>query len=137
MIALFFLLLARSVRRVELRWWVRAWVANAAALAVTNLFWMSQPTGLGATVLLAAYLGLKTLSLVLIAHASWVFVRPNSVGILRAGRVAVAVVSSIVLTDIPRVGVAQQGFLGVLLGGVAIALLRTHDRELLSLGVAL
>ena len=32
MIAVFFVVLARSVRRVEMRPWVQAWVANLAAL---------------------------------------------------------------------------------------------------------
>lgn len=35
MIAVFFIVLTRSVRRSELQLWVNAWLANLAALAVT------------------------------------------------------------------------------------------------------
>jgi diguanylate cyclase (GGDEF)-like protein len=43
MIAVFFVVLARSVGRIELRSWVSAWVANLGALSVTIVFWMLQP----------------------------------------------------------------------------------------------
>ena len=42
-IAIFFVVLGRSVRRVELRPWVSAWLANLAALLVTSVFWFAQP----------------------------------------------------------------------------------------------
>jgi hypothetical protein len=43
MIAVFFLALARSVRRVELRPWNQAWIANLVALLATVAFWFLQP----------------------------------------------------------------------------------------------
>ena len=42
-IAIFFLVLARSVKRVELRPWLLAWLANLGALAVTVIFWYANP----------------------------------------------------------------------------------------------
>ena len=38
-ITAFFAALARSTPRDELRWWLRAWFANLAALSVTLAFW--------------------------------------------------------------------------------------------------
>ena len=37
MIAVFFTAFATSVRTAEVRWWMRAWLANLAALIVTEL----------------------------------------------------------------------------------------------------
>ena len=42
-IAIFFVVLGRSMGRAELEPWIRAWLANAAALAVTVAFWFVQP----------------------------------------------------------------------------------------------
>lgn len=44
MIAVFFVVLGRSVRRVEMRPWMYAWLANLAALLVTCIFWFAQPS---------------------------------------------------------------------------------------------
>src|SRR5436190_22049133 len=43
MIAVFFYVLGRSVRRVGLRPWVHAWLLNLGALAGTLLFWFAEP----------------------------------------------------------------------------------------------
>ena len=43
MIAVFFVVLARSMRRAELQPWVNAWLANVGALAVTTIYWLFQP----------------------------------------------------------------------------------------------
>jgi len=43
MIAVFFVALARSVGRRELRDWVGAWALNFVALAITIAFWLLQP----------------------------------------------------------------------------------------------
>ncbi|HEY2345367.1 MAG TPA: GGDEF domain-containing protein [Xanthomonadaceae bacterium] len=43
MIALFFVVLSRSVGRSELRAWVGGWMANLVALAITVGFWLLQP----------------------------------------------------------------------------------------------
>src|SRR5438552_11155258 len=42
-IAIFFFVLTRSERRVELRPWLHAWMANLGALAVTVIFWYANP----------------------------------------------------------------------------------------------
>ncbi|MSO51525.1 MAG: hypothetical protein CK533_00290 [Acidobacterium sp.] len=43
LIAWFFHVLRRSIRRAEMRWWTYGWYANAAALAITSVFWAVQP----------------------------------------------------------------------------------------------
>ena len=43
MIAVFFLILSRSNPRAEMRWWTAAWFANVAAMAITLIFWYTQP----------------------------------------------------------------------------------------------
>lgn len=55
MIAVFFIVLTRSVRRSELQLWVNAWLANLAALAVTVIHRLDtvrdrlKPSGCAAT----------------------------------------------------------------------------------------
>jgi diguanylate cyclase (GGDEF)-like protein len=44
MIVLFFLSLAKSTQRVELRPWVNAWLANLAAITIAAVYWLWQPT---------------------------------------------------------------------------------------------
>jgi len=43
MITVFFGVLARSVPLAAVRWWVRAWACNLAALGVTLCFWYFEP----------------------------------------------------------------------------------------------
>src|SRR5581483_6705481 len=43
-IAIFFFVLTRSVKRRELRPWLYAWTSNLGALAVTVVFWYSNPS---------------------------------------------------------------------------------------------
>ena len=43
MIAVFFAALRRTVRRVEMRWWTYAWLAESAALTVVMVFWYFEP----------------------------------------------------------------------------------------------
>ena len=133
-ITLFFLLLARSVRRAELRPWLWSSAANLAALAVANLFWFWQPAGAALVVVRALYIGLKTASLLLLVQGAWAFVQPRA-RLPRpvptwAAVVVAAALSALLLDSIPKIGVAQQGLLTLAVGGVGVALLRTRDRTL-------
>src|SRR5215210_1110854 len=75
-IAIFFFVLARSVRRMELRPWVAAWLANLGALAVTLFFWFVQPQSPAAFIALrSGYFFSKTIFLVLLVAGAWRFVR--------------------------------------------------------------
>ena len=67
MIAVFFVVLGRSVRRVEMRPWMYAWLANLAALLVTCIFWFAQPSSPFAFVVLrGSYFFWKTMFVVLL-----------------------------------------------------------------------
>lgn len=67
-IAIFFLVLARSMKRVELRPWLRAWLANLGALAVTVIFWYANPkTQLAFFFIRLGYMLSKTMFVALLA----------------------------------------------------------------------
>ncbi|HEV2607868.1 MAG TPA: hypothetical protein VGT79_07790, partial [Xanthomonadaceae bacterium] len=94
LIAVFFVVLARSVGRVELRSWVSAWVANLGALSITIVFWLLQPQSkLVFAVISAMYIFAKTLFVVLlvIGAAGFVERRLAPHGRVPEGKVVVGV----------------------------------------------
>jgi hypothetical protein len=61
MIAIFFWMLARSIRTAALRWWVRAWLWNLVALAITIFYWfLLPPSWLVHALVAPVYMGAKT-----------------------------------------------------------------------------
>ena len=73
-IAIFFFVLTRSVKRVELRPWLHAWMANLCALAVTVIFWYANPrTALGFGLCVFGYLLSKTAFMFFLAEGARVF----------------------------------------------------------------
>lgn len=132
-LAVFFVVLSRSMRRVELRPWVLAWLANLGAMLVTTIFWVVQPQSPVAFIALrAGYLGTKTMFVVLLAVGAWTFARrPPSARRVRmtTGVVAVlAVAMAFVLDTVDKIGVVQSGLTGVLLAAAALVLVRRHAR---------
>jgi len=112
MIAVFFVALARSVGRSELRPWVLAWVANLLALSVTIVFWLLQPQSLLAfTVIAWSYIFTKTLFVVLlVVGAAGFLARPAVRAPYRkmlAAIAAFAVVGAVASGSIPRLGVFE------------------------------
>lgn len=127
MIAVFFLVLARSVRRVELRPWVHAWLANLAALVVTSIFWFVQPQSPAAFIVLRfGYFFSKTMFVVLLALGAWAFVRRGMPRLAtRPAVIAVAVyslVAAFVVDSIERIGMVQSAVIGLLLLFAALLL---------------
>lgn len=59
LITLFFVVLRRSIRRAEMRWWVHGWLANVVALVITSLFWYFQPPAQYFGIIFAFYLAAK------------------------------------------------------------------------------
>jgi diguanylate cyclase (GGDEF)-like protein len=123
-IAVFFVVLARSVRRVELRPWVAAWLANLAALCVTITFWFWQPDSPAAFVMLrTGYFFAKTLFVLLLAAGAWRFVRPplsrraTRLGV--AGTAVFAAVAAVAVSNISQVGVLQSSVTALVLLGAA------------------
>lgn len=128
MIAVFFVVLARSVRRVEMRPWVLAWLANLAALLVTIVFWFAQPSSQFAFVVLrGSYFFSKTMFVVLLVAGAWSFVRRRpSLTVSRSIVACVmvyAIVAAFTLDTIDKIGFVQSLVIALILGAGAVLLL--------------
>lgn len=128
-LAVFFVVLARSMRRVELRPWVAAWIANLAALCVTIVFWFARPDSLAAFIALrTGYFFAKTLFVLLLVAGAWRFARaPLPPRATHVGVAAVAVfacVAAFVVNDINQVGVVQSSATAFALAAGAALLMR-------------
>jgi diguanylate cyclase (GGDEF)-like protein len=142
MIAVFFVVLARSVRRVELRPWVRAWLANLAALGVTSIFWLAQPKAQAALITLrGAYFFTKTMFVVLLAVGAWAFVRQRAVSlrITVAAVGASAIIAAFLCDNINHLGLVQSAAIGSILAASALLLVirRVPGSGWLALGFSL
>jgi len=118
-IAIFFVVLARSMKRVELRPWLRAWLANLGALAVTVIFWYTNPkTSLAFAAIRFGYMLSKTVFVVLLAA-----------GMRRVGRrgfaliVAGCAVGAVLIPTLDWLGFVMSVVIAVALGAGAILLL--------------
>ncbi|HYR11693.1 MAG TPA: hypothetical protein VEQ60_28175, partial [Longimicrobium sp.] len=128
-IAVFFLVLSRSMRRVELRPWVAAWLANLAALCVTITFWFAQPDSpLAFIALRTGYFFTKTLFVLLLAAGAWRFVRAplsrSTTQIVVAAVAVLACAAALAVDNINQVGVVQSSVTAVVLGAAAGMLMR-------------
>jgi len=135
MIAVFFVVLARSVGRIELRTWVNAWVANLGALSVTIVFWMLQPRSQVVFAGVSAlYVFTKTMFVVLlvIGAAGFMERRPaREHGRVPYGKllVGVAIFSLLVglaARSINVLGVIQATTIAVCLAAGAVFLIRNR-----------
>src|SRR6266852_1013165 len=111
MIAVFFVVLARSIRRVEMRPWVGAWLWNLAALLVTIIFWFFQPTSkIAFVVLRGGYFLSKTMFVVLLTAGAFRFARQRPSVALRRAAIAClvlyAVIAAFLADTIDRIGVS-------------------------------
>src|SRR5258708_26971401 len=127
MIAIFFIVLARSVRRAELQTWVNAWLANLLALGVTAILWVGQPRSRGAFIAMRmGYFFSKTMFVALLALGAWGFVRPRLGA--RANReiilaiAAYAVIGAFTLETIDLIGMVQSAIIAVVLAVTAVLL---------------
>jgi diguanylate cyclase (GGDEF)-like protein len=144
MIAVFFIVLARSVPRAELQTWVNAWLANLVALLVTTVLWVVQPSSEAANFAIrAGYFFSKTMFVALLAIGGWRFVRPRlgpraNRGIVLAIAVY-ALVAALTLKPIDSIGMVQSALIGVFLSVSAVLLLvkRVPGSEWLAAGFAL
>lgn len=127
LIAVFFIVLARSMRRIEMRTWVHAWLTNLAALGVTSIFWLARPESPFAFgVLRTSYLFTKTMFVVLLAFGAWAFIQhrvPSRMLHVAIGAAALYAMSGFfILTSLDLIGVAQSALSGLLLTITAVAL---------------
>ncbi len=129
LIAVFFSVLGRSMRRDELRPWVQAWQANLVALVVTIVFWFARPESRGPlAMLLWGYFFFKTMFVVLLAFGAWRFVRPNAP--LRAARAALivalaALVPAFAVGSVGGIGVVESTLVTLVLAAAALLLLKS------------
>ncbi|HEX8253574.1 MAG TPA: GGDEF domain-containing protein [Thermoanaerobaculia bacterium] len=142
MLAVFFVVLGRSFRRVELSSWIAAWVANLGALAVTSVFWFAQPQSpIAFTMLRWGYFFSKTTFVVCLAIGAATFVRRRVVPIGRTVVVTVALFAAgaaVALDSIALIGTVQSAAIALILGtGAVILFARGSDgSEWLATGFA-
>jgi diguanylate cyclase (GGDEF)-like protein len=118
-IAVFFAVLARSVRSAELRWWVLAWCANFFAIAIALSYWYLQPPAWTFPIAIPLYMGGKTAFVLLLTEGAWSLKRPGR-RLFRAHFVVPALAlytlgSAFALSDIDQLGIVQHFTMGVLL----------------------
>jgi diguanylate cyclase (GGDEF)-like protein len=135
MIAVFFTVLGRSIRTAALRWWVRAWQANFAALAVTSIFWFVQPSpGMLRFMVGPLYMSLKMAFVVLLLQGAWAIRRPGtalaSPRALVAGLATYAVLCAVFVRSLDQIGVVQHTLMGVLLVGAGVLLVAGFEAGL-------
>lgn len=143
LIALFFVVFARSAQRAELRWWVAAWLANGLALGVTWAFWLLQPSGPVVGLLLGLYFAGKSTFVVLILLGVIGYRTPaQAARLLRPALAAVAVFAvagGAFVSSINLIGVLQASLVALVLGWAVRECLRRPAAGLgwLALGCAL
>jgi diguanylate cyclase (GGDEF)-like protein len=141
MIAVFFAVLARTNRRAELKWWVRAWIANLVALSVTIAYWFASPPPAVVPFVGAVYLALKTTFLLLLLQGAGALLRPGSIlfstRLIASAAGVMALLGVFVLTDISRIGVGQHVVMTAILGGGALWLSLQGEHRVVWLAVGL
>lgn len=133
MIAVFFAVLRRSVRRAEMRWWVYAWSADFAAEAVTLTFWYLQSRSSGVPappawrfLVRVLYVGSKTLFLLMLLRGTWTL-RGRTPWLLQPRHTAAAlaaftVFSCLLLTSVDLIGIGETTVIALALGATSLAL---------------
>jgi len=121
-IAIFFFVLTRSVKRVELRPWLYGWTTNLGALAVTVIFWYANPSArLGFAACIFGYIACKTAFVVFLAAGGRGRERIRSGWIVTI--VAGAALGGALITKIDVLGVVESAVIAVTLIAGALFLL--------------
>ena len=127
MIAAFFVILARSSKRAELRWWVLAWWANLAALSVTVFFWYFQPVNFVMWVR-GSYIGFKMAFALLLLQGGWALIKPGAqlvpTRVMAGGLAAYGLVGGAMLETVPLLGLVHHAVMGVVLLAGSLLLAR-------------
>jgi len=130
MIAVFFAALRRTVRRVEMRWWTYAWVAESAALAVVLVFWYFEPRAAFHPTVFALYIATKTAYVWLLLRGALELcarrARWMTAGVMGPAVLLFAVFGLFYVVTLDRLGVAESIVIGVGFGFGAIALVRAR-----------
>jgi len=142
LIAVFFVVLSRSIRRPELRLWRRAWIANFLALVATLMYWYIQPQNIFAvSAVRGAYLGAKLAFVVFIVEGTWAARHAGRTLLSSRQRWSVigayTVAGGILLSSIMLLGFVQHGLLAAIFITTAILTVRQHERGSIWLAVGL
>jgi diguanylate cyclase (GGDEF)-like protein len=125
-IAVFFIVLVRSVRREELQCWVGGWLANLAALLVTIGFWLLQPRApIVFAMVSALYIFTKTTFVILLALGSVAFTaRRASVPYQHVliGAALLALCGGVFVHSIDQLGVIEGSTISMCLASGALFL---------------
>ena len=128
MIALFYAVLSRSMKRAELAWWARSWWFNLGALALTLVYWFQTPVGLSAIVLRSLYVAGKVAYALLLVQGTWALLRPGAEWLSRraliTGVAFALLASATLLQSLALVGVGTQGVMGLLFTWCGVVLVR-------------
>lgn len=141
MVAAFYAALARSTPRAELRWWLRAWLVNLAALTITLTFWYFEAPSWTGPIVRFGYLWCKTTFVWLFLQGAWTILYPGTkvvrveyaVGLITA----FALIGAVVLPGTSLIGVGQHTLMAVLFGFGALVLARAGDFSLTWLAAGL
>jgi diguanylate cyclase (GGDEF)-like protein len=124
MVAAFFIVLARTSRRSDVRSWTLAWLANAAALGFTVYYWLVQPDR-GFGLVLGGYAGFKLAFVLWLLQGAWAVGRPGTEALsLRTIAIAAGAygfLGGLFIPSIAVLGIVQHLTMGVLLLGGAVA----------------
>lgn len=142
MIAVFFIVIARTARRAEAKRWAWAWLANLFALLATVIFWYAGPLPpLPSSVLGTGYFLGKTSFLLLLVLGARAFAHPGAGVLPRRWSVAAAsvlaysILAGFFLSGIPGIGTAQS--LVMAAGCTAGVVILVSGRTAGSLGLTL
>lgn len=128
MIAAFFVVLGRSLKRAELQVWVFAWLANLAALAVPSIYWLARPESEVTFLLLRLiYFFAKSMFAVCLAIGAIAFVRGTVVHVRRdviAGVGVFSIAAASFIRGVNEIGVGQSAVIALILGSTAVVLFR-------------
>ena len=142
LIAVFFVALSRSMRRPELLWWRRAWIANFLALVATLAFWYLNPSSqIALSIIRAAYLGAKLAFVILIVEGTRAARHiPNALftSRRRAAVIAIyAVAGGLLLQSLMLLGFVQHGILATAFLVAAVGCFGERERGAMWLGAGL
>ncbi len=120
MIAFFFISLARSTKRIELKPWVQAWLTNLGALFVAVIYWTTQPTDpLPFHLVTGFYMFFKTLFLLFLLRGLQRFTSSRLSFLTQRNILCVsflfALIGGLSIPAIPLLGVIQSCVIGLTL----------------------
>jgi diguanylate cyclase (GGDEF)-like protein len=131
LIAVFFAVLRRSIRRAELRSWANAWAAEAAALVVVVAFWIGEPPASLHRLVFGVYVFAKTMYVCLLVRGADEFAArgPRRTGFLAPRTLlpsvlAFAVLGGLLSTTLDRLGAIESAVICVGFGWASASLLR-------------